>query len=154
MEFGREKHDKSLIAPLLASLKVKNVFENVEMESLNFRLRGKVDYILVTKFNEYIPAEIKWAEAFQTIKRDHALQLATYALLIEENFDAMVKRGVVYYLRSKNIKILEIRNELKKEVREVIGKITEIIANEIEPSVRVIKGKCRNCGFKNYCLHF
>lgn len=154
MEFGKEKHDKSIIAPLLASLRVKKVLENVEMESRRLRVRGKVDYVLVTKFDEYVPAEIKWAEAFRSIKRDHALQIATYALLIEENFNTVVKRGVVYYLRSRNIYVFPIGNDLKKEVRNIIEKISKIIDNEAEPEVKVIKRKCTNCGFKNHCLTF
>lgn len=154
MELGREKHDKSIIAPLLASLKVKSVLENVEMESQSLKVKGKVDYILATKFGEYVPAEIKWAEAFQSIKRDHALQLATYALLIEENFNTVVKRGAVYYLRSKNIHILSITNDLKKEARDIIKKMNEIVDNEVEPNVKVVKRRCMNCGFRNYCLTF
>jgi len=154
MEFGKEKHDKSVIAPLLASLRVKKVFENVEMESRRLRVRGKVDYVLITKFNEYVPAEIKWAEAFKSIKRDHALQIATYALLIEENFNTVVKRGAVYYLRSRNIHVLSISNDLKKEAKSIIERINEIIDNEVEPEVKVVKRRCMNCGFRNYCLTF
>ena len=152
MEFGKEKHNKSIIAPLLASLKVKKVLENVEMESRGLKVRGKVDYVLITRFNEYVPAEIKWAEAFRSIKRDHALQIATYALLIEENFNTVVKRGAVYYLRSKNIQISPISNDLKKEARSIIERISEIINNEVEPEVKVNKRRCMNCGFRNYCL--
>jgi len=154
MEFGKEKHDKSIIAPLVASLKVKKVLENVEMESQRLRMRGKVDYVLITKFEEHVPAEIKWAEAFKSIKRDHALQIATYALLVEENFKTVVKRGAVYYLRSKNIHVLSINDDLKKEVKSIINRISEIIDNEIEPEVKVIKSRCMNCGFRNYCLTF
>ncbi|NHV99471.1 MAG: CRISPR-associated protein Cas4 [Thaumarchaeota archaeon] len=154
MEFGREKHDKSIIAPLIASLKASRVLEDVEMESQRLKMRGKIDYIIVTKFNEYVPAEIKWAEASQSVKRDHALQMATYSLLIEENFNTVVKRGAVYYLRSKNICVLSISEDLKKEAKSIIKKISEIIDNELEPEVKVIKSRCMNCGFKNYCLTF
>lgn len=154
MEFGKEKHDKSIITPLLASLRVKKVLENVEMESRRLRVRGKVDYVLVTRFDEHVPAEIKWAETFKSIKRDHALQIATYALLVEENFNTVVKRGAVYYLRSKNIYVLPINDDLKKEVKSVIKRISEIIDNEVEPKVKVIKSRCMNCGFRNYCLTF
>lgn len=154
MEFGREKHDKSIIAPLIASLKASRVLEDVEMESQRLKMRGKIDYIIVTKFNEYVPAEIKWAEAPQSVKRDHALQMATYSLLIEENFNTVVKRGAVYYLRSKNIRVLSITDDLKKEVMSIIKKMSEIIDNEVEPEVKVIKSKCMNCGFRNYCLTF
>ncbi|MGB9806690.1 MAG: CRISPR-associated protein Cas4 [Thermoproteota archaeon] len=154
MQYGKEKHDKTIISPLIASLKVKKVLEDVEMESSGLRVRGKVDYVLITKFNEYIPAEIKWAETFQSIKRDHALQIATYALLIEENFSTVVKRGAVYYLRSKKAMVASISNELKKEAKDLIKKIHKIIEEETEPDVRVAKEKCKNCGFKNYCLRF
>ncbi|MGQ9461366.1 MAG: CRISPR-associated protein Cas4 [Candidatus Bathyarchaeaceae archaeon] len=151
MEFGREKHDKAIIAPLLASLKVKKVLEDVEMMSHVLRMKGKVDYVLITKFDEHIPVEIKWAESFQSVKRDHMLQITSYALLIEENFNTVVKRGVAYYLRSKNIKVFQISNDLKRETRCIIEKMDEIIDKELEPEVRINKGRCKNCGFRSYC---
>ena len=153
MEYGSEIHREKHILPLIAKIKPSKTLRNYELRSSKLKLSGKPDFILVTKFGEYIPVEIKWAEEeFRgEARRDHKLQIGAYALLIEENFGTTVKRGYVYYLRSNRIVEVKITGSLKKEVRRAIKKIYEIIEGEEEPKVKIGRDKCGNCGWRKYC---
>jgi CRISPR-associated exonuclease Cas4 len=83
---------------------------------------------------------------------DHKYQLVAYALLVEEKFDAVVKRGFVNYIPEKLILQFEITPTMKSYVKRVIGHIKRIIKEETLPPIRVAKNKCRGgCGHKQTC---
>ncbi len=154
MLYGKEFHDESIISPIIVKTKASKVIKNVELISNKLKLRGKIDYLIITKFGELIPVEIKWSELEHgTVKRDHKLQLAAYSLMIEENFNKVVKRAIIYYTRIKKLITIPIDEDMKNEVKRIISEINKIISNEEIP--KVVKSKhCVNCGFKNYCLEF
>jgi len=153
MKLGGEMHDEALITPLLRLLKVEKLLRGVELVSERLRLSGKVDYLAITKFGEYVPIEVKWAEPTPKgrPKKNHRLQLAAYALLIEENFKTVVKRFAIYYARAHRAIISPIDSSLKREAHRAIKNIHEIIVNEEEPKVRVPKSRCENCGYRRFC---
>lgn len=152
MEMGREEHDERAIAPLISRLKASRVLRGVELVSRRLRIAGKPDYLVQTRLNEYIPIEVKWAESERgKMKWDHRLQLAAYALLIEENYGTTVKRGYAYYLREHKVAEAALHEGLKTLVAKKIAEIHEMIETERDPLVRVPISKCLNCGYKAYC---
>ena len=75
-----------------------------------------------------------------------------YALLIEENFDAIVKWGFVNYIPEKLILQFEITPTMKSYVKRAIGHIKRIIKEERLPPIRVANNKCQGgCGHKQTC---
>ena len=151
MLYGSESHDESIVAPVAAKLKASKIIRSLELTSSRLRLRGKLDYLLITKFGELIPVEVKWAEPLGgSIKRDHKLQLASYALMIEENFGKTVKRAVVYYTRARKLLTVPLDENVKNEARRILNAIDNIISNEEQPKTAKSK-HCVNCGFKEYC---
>jgi len=154
MELGSEEHDERFITPLIKSLKAIKVLKNVELESEKLKLRGKVDYVLVTRFGEHIPIEVKWTEPARGggPKRDHKLQLAAYALMIEELTGRPVVRAAIYYARAGKTVVFNISDHDKREVKRIVVKIYNTIKTGEEPRVRVPKSKCINCGFRRYCI--
>lgn len=153
MEYGGELHKESYILPLAAMLKPSSIVKEPDLVSRELRLSGKPDYIFVSKFDEYIPVEVKWAEERPrgVAKRDHKLQMAAYALLVEDRYGTVVKRGYIYYVRSGKIVKVHVDSSLKLEVKKVIKRIYDIIRGEEEPRVKVGKSKCKNCGWRGYC---
>lgn len=153
MEYGSELHKEPFILPIISKVKPVKVYENLRIVSDRFRVVGVPDYILVTRFNEYVPVEVKWAEEAPRggVKKDHKLQIAVYALLIDDMFKTNVKRGYIYYVRSNKFLEVYIPHSLKVEVLKVIGKIYEIIEKEVEPKVKVPQSRCESCGWRVYC---
>lgn len=58
-------------------------------------------------------------------------QLVAYALLIEENFGTVVKRGFVNYIPEKLIVQFEITPTMKSHVKRILGHIKNIIKNTL-----------------------
>ncbi|MBS7612587.1 CRISPR-associated protein Cas4 [Candidatus Bathyarchaeota archaeon] len=151
MLYGSESHDESVIAPVAARLRASKIIRDLELVSDRLKLRGKLDYLIVTKFNELIPVEVKWTEPIgEAVKRDHRLQLASYALMVEENFGRTVKRAVVYYTRAKKLLSTPLDEDIKNEAKRTLKSIFHMISEEELP--KAVKHKrCINCGFKDYC---
>jgi len=116
-------------------------------------LQGNVDCIIRTVKEEYIPVEYKNMSSDKgKVCMDHKYQLAGYALLIEENFKTVVKRGFVNYLPETLILQIEITPTMKSYVKRVLGYIKRIIKDEELPPIRVAKQKCTGgCGHKQTC---
>ncbi len=152
MEMGAEEHDTSFITPLLAKLRVSRVLRGLELESERLGLVGKLDYLLVTRDRELVPVEVKWSESLGgRIKWDHRVQLAAYALLVEDNLGSTVKRGYVYYLKDKRIVETLIDDEIKGIVRRMLSSMHEMVLMERDPGVRAPLSRCLNCGYLSYC---
>jgi len=125
----------------------------VQLFSEKLQLQGVVDCIIKTAKGEYVPVEYKNMNSDNgKAYMDHKYQLVAYALLVEENFDAIVKRGFVNYIPEKLILQFEITPTMKSYVKRVIGHIKKIIKEETLPPIRVAKNKCQGgCGHKQTC---
>ncbi|MEM1546885.1 MAG: CRISPR-associated protein Cas4 [Candidatus Methanomethylicia archaeon] len=152
MELGREIHDEKTLTHLIPKFKAVKILRNVELVSSKLRVMGRIDYILITKFNEYIPADMKWSEPeYGLAQKQHRMQMATYSLLIEESYKTIVKRAVIYYSRAGKTIIVPITDSLKSQVADAIDKIYRMIRSEEEPKVRISLKRCVNCNYMSYC---
>jgi CRISPR-associated exonuclease Cas4 len=116
-------------------------------------LQGNVDLMIKTARGEYVPVEYKNMNSDRgRICMDHRYQLVAYALLIEENYETVVRRGCVDYIPEALILQMEITPTMKSYVKRVLGHIKRIIKDEELPPVRVAKQKCGGgCGHKQIC---
>jgi len=116
-------------------------------------LQGNVDCIIKTAKEEYIPVEYKNMNSDKgKVCMDHKYQLVGYALLVEENYKTIVKRGFVNYIPETLILQVEITPTMKSYVKRVLGHIKRIIKDEELPPIRVAKQKCTGgCGHKQTC---
>ena len=123
------------------------------LSSSSLELRGNVDCIIRTVKDEYIPVDYKnMASDGGRAWMDHKYQLVAYALLIEENFNTVVKRGFINYISEALILELEITPSMKAHVKRVLGHIKRIIREEQLPPIRVAENKCTGgCGHKQTC---
>ncbi|GBC69897.1 hypothetical protein HRbin01_01602 [archaeon HR01] len=152
MEMGSLEHDVRVITPLIARLKAVKVIRDVYFVSERLRVAGRLDYLLVTRFGEYVPVEVKWAESeWVGVKWDHKLQLTAYAVLVEENLGRAVKEGYVYYLRNRRLLRLVFNEGVRRVLEEALDRIHEIVENEVDPGVRVPLSRCFSCGFRMFC---
>ncbi|MEM0483016.1 MAG: CRISPR-associated protein Cas4 [Nitrososphaerota archaeon] len=152
MEAGLEQHDEAVITPIVAKLRALRVLRSVELRSEMLKTSGKPDYLVITRNREYVPVEVKWASSDRgRAKWDQKLQLAAYAILVEENFKTTVKRGYIYYLKDRRVVELVIDEGLKNLTRKIIGNIHRMILEERDPGVITPLTRCVNCGYRVYC---
>ena len=116
-------------------------------------LQGNVDCIIRTAGGEFAPVEYKnMSSDGGRVCMDHKYQLVGYALLVEENYGTVVRRGFVNYLPEALILQFEITPTMKSYVKRVLGHIKRIIKDEELPPIRVAKQKCGGgCGHKQTC---
>lgn len=125
----------------------------VSLNSPRLGLTGQLDCIIKTAKDEYLPVDYKSMSSNKGgMWMDHKYQLVAYALLVEENYDTVVKRGFVNYIPEQIILEVGITPTMKMHVKRVIGHIKRIIKEETLPAIRVAKYKCAGgCGHKQTC---
>jgi CRISPR-associated exonuclease Cas4 len=152
MLYGAESHDEAVVSSIAVKLGAQRIIRGVELTSDRLKLRGRLDYLIVTRFGELVPVEFKWSETEDgSIKRDHKLQLASYALMVEEAYGRPVKRIVVYYERSSKIVVVPLDADVKKQVKRILDSMERITLSEDPPKHKPRPTRCLNCGFKAYC---
>jgi len=123
------------------------------LSSSVLELQGNVDCIIKAAKGEYVPVEYKNMNSDNgRVCMDHRYQLVAYALLIEENFGTVVKRGLVNYIPVTLILQFEITPAMKSHVKRVLSQIKKIVREEELPPMKVAKQKCTGgCGHKQIC---
>jgi len=125
---------------LWENLKPKFLTE-YELISEKFRLKGRIDRLEIG--NEIIPYELKSRE---NIYDSDKIQLAAYALLLEDFFNKKISFGIIE-TKSQKQEII-INEEMKKQVLEIADKIRNMKDAEITSNF----GKCQNCGLREECF--
>jgi len=161
-EEGRERHEEYVRKELRRKDAIyyssdftgakKTLFTGLNSPKLG--LTGQVDCIIRTVKGECIPVDYKNMSSNNgKVWMDHKYQLVAYALLVEEKYGTVVKRGFINYIPEKLILQIEITPTMKTHVKRVIGHIKRIIKEETLPPIRVAKHKCSGgCGYKYVCF--
>jgi len=156
MLYGSEQEVEKHVAFAIKAVKAVKAFKHPYLEDPQLSLGGAPDYVLITRAGEAIPLEIKWSEPGRggAPKRDHLMQLAAYALLIERclrnEIKSSVKRGLIYYLRpqGKLIKV-SITYGMKANIIKALKRMKAIATGKQEPKPRT--SKCRSCNYARHC---
>ena len=121
---------------------------SVNLSSSRLGLRGEVDLMVITE-NEYIPIELKYTTHQPGI--NHKYQLVAYCLLIEEEYQTIVKKGLIHLIPAKETIEIKLNTKLRDKLKEIIADINFIIESEQMPEATNDRGKCRDCEYRNYC---
>lgn len=116
--------------------------------SRRYGLIGKPDYI-VTQHGAMIPIEVKPNRRARVPYDSDVLQLAAYALLVEENFGTQVQAGWLKY--REDVFQVPITQELRARLNGVLAAMQrdlgarDVARNHTEPR------RCNACGFRAAC---
>ncbi|HLC96560.1 MAG TPA: CRISPR-associated protein Cas4 [Candidatus Nanoarchaeia archaeon] len=139
--FGKELWDK--LTPKILS--------ELQITSPSLGLKGIIDQIEVYGEN-MVPFELKTGKTpREGVWPGHKIQIAAYALLLEFHYNNEVKEGFVRYLDSKQLRHISINPFMRMEVRELIKKVTFLLAQKQLPPYCESKGKCQACGLRQTC---
>lgn len=151
MEYGMKKHEK------LQKFANKNKdapqkYFNIYLTDPESGLVGLIDYFEFDGKEAY-PVEIKTGKnPLGKINNSHKLQVAAQSILIEKNFDFLVKKVKIFYSKSQKIVEYPINIENKLQVLEIIDEIIKLIESEKIPDPTNHEGKCIDCECRNYCM--
>lgn len=119
------------------------------MVSEKLSLSGSVDKLINTD-NEVIPCMIKTGKCPEYgVWRSDRVQLAAYALLIEEAFKTTVQRGFVEYIRAAEFRESPIRRKYRARVLQTLKHVKRI-KNGAFPD-KGVNAPCDNCAFMDRC---
>lgn len=150
---GRELHDRKLEENKEYLRSRIGVIERCNDQYLtNSLLRGKIDEVLKLEDGTMAPLDYKFAVYEDQVFETYKTQLFCYAWLIEDNFNAIVKKGFLVYTRSKN-KLVEIpvTDADKHAVKECAHEIIRIIDTNFYPKATKYKQRCIDCTYRNIC---
>jgi len=157
VEYGKKVH--SLVWKGRKILRRKGEIEKVlirrvYMSSDSLELSGIADAIILTiksgEVIEAVPVEIKNTFSYHKLPvRGDIIQLGAYILLASELWPC--KKGILYYRNRRKRFTIEMSEELKKEIMQIIEKIKEIIRNERFPQHHADSKKCQSCEVRKFC---
>lgn len=156
MVFGQEEHKKEIkrvkqrkkVFGINREL-IRKLEYKMYLKSQNLHLHGIIDAVLFLE-DEIIPVEIK-ATDFLEVTRNRKKQIVAYALLLDENFEYRVQRGIMYFSWHGKSEIVNISYEDKKYLIEDIKAIRKLFITERIPR-KVNEKKCEYCEVSKYCI--
>ncbi len=139
--YGKELWDK--LTPKIIS--------EQRVESDILQLKGVVDRIEVYA-SSYVPVELKTGKMpKEGVWPGHRIQVAAYALLIEEKYNTQVNEGFIRYLDSNETRHIVMNPFMKEEIKSVVKEILELLENRNLPSYCSNKNKCTTCSLRTTC---
>jgi CRISPR-associated exonuclease Cas4 len=120
----------------------------VWLHSAALELSGKLDLLIVTADACY-PVDFKDTEG--GVRYNHGIQLAAYAVLIEENFARPVPIAFVYLVPSRQLVTVSVGAKEREEVTRAIAEMRRVIEQENMPGPTPVRARCVACEFRNYC---
>jgi CRISPR-associated exonuclease Cas4 len=151
---GRDMHELKLVQNkeyLRKRIGVKEKFADQYLT--NTFLRGRVDEVLRLNDDTYAPLDYKFAVYDDRVYNTYRTQLICYSILIEDNFNAVVNRGFLVYIRSKNKLVeIEVHDADKEHVKQCAEEIHTIIEKNYYPKATKHKQRCLSCTYNNICI--
>jgi CRISPR-associated exonuclease Cas4 len=164
MQRGRDLHERIEFLERRRKLRAYNLaggerqFE-VPLASRRHGLSGKLDMLVTTPQGRY-PVDFKMAPAYFQDKakenrgevgENHRLQLAAYAVMVEEKFACKVETGFIYLIAHRNAVVVPIDAALRQRLFASLSETRAMIAAERFPAATPARRRCWDCEFKNFC---
>lgn len=160
MEVGTESHRQEEEREIRRSLKNYDI-ENGErlfrytVHSERLGLKGIVDLVIITTQatdtaqREAIVIEYKYSE--QKAGPHFKLQLAAYALLIEEQLCIPVRHSFLYSIPQRSAEKIQLTTTLRRKVGTVTQEVQRMQSSEqMPPPTKAIR-RCPTCEFRRFC---
>lgn len=155
MEAGKEAHEEERIRAARRTLRLYGLVEgerhaDVPLRSERLGLAGKVDEVIVVAGEPPLayPVDYKLTDR---LRPQHRLQLAAYALLLEDCWGAQVLEGFVYLIVRRRAERVKIDAALRQAVLDALVDIRQIVEWERMPPAPADKHRCGVCEFRRIC---
>jgi CRISPR-associated exonuclease Cas4 len=127
---------------------------HLALQSTRLGLTGRVDLAIATPSRDAPGAEaivVEYKLSEQKAGSHFTLQLAAYALLLEEAWGLPVKRGYLYSIPLRRAEPVPITQHLRRKVTQTVVQIRQIVESEIMPSPPDSLRRCVTCEFRRFC---
>lgn len=159
MEVGIEAHRQEEEREVRRSLRTYGIEQaerlfHYPVASQTLALKGKIDLVLVVPSwqaieKELVVVEYKYSE--QKAGPHFKMQLAAYALLLEEALQIPARRSFLYSIPLRKAEAIPITSSLRKKVQEITEQIKQVIVGEQMPEMTRTPRRCPTCEFRRFC---
>jgi CRISPR-associated exonuclease Cas4 len=132
MDIGHEEHEA----------------EQKRAERRTLRQYGIIDEVVYTEDGRLLPVDYKLAPK---VSANHRLQLAAYAMLLEDRAGTAVKEGYIYLIGKRSITSVDITPTLREQIRGLLGAMFETLRWERMPEPTTVPNRCAGCEFRRFC---
>lgn len=156
MEAGIEAGEREVARELRRGLRAygleggKREF-NVSLSSQRLGLRGVVDMVIWlegVKGEDFVPVDYKLSR----VAGEHfKLQLAAYALMLEEMDGGHAKRGFLYFIPLRRVEEVRLDKRLRDKLLRALDAMHRMLWTEGMPLPTSRRGKCVTCEFRRFC---
>lgn len=94
---------------------------------------------------------IEYKKGKPKLTEEDKLQLAAQALCLEEMFSTRVPEGAIFYGETRRREVIEVTEDLRKEVRSMFQEMHQYYDRKYTPKVKYSKS-CNACSLKEICL--
>ncbi|HLL80326.1 MAG TPA: CRISPR-associated protein Cas4 [Ktedonobacteraceae bacterium] len=127
---------------------------HLHLQSTQLGLIGRVDLAIATPSRaadnaEGIVVEYKLTE--QKAGPHFKLQLAAYALLLEEAWGLPVKQAYLYSIAQRSAEPIAITQHLRHKVLQTLAHIRQMVEHESMPEPPDSLRRCVTCEFRRFC---
>jgi CRISPR-associated exonuclease Cas4 len=127
---------------------------HLALQSTRLGLTGRVDLAIATPSRDAPGAEaivVEYKLSEQKAGSHFILQLAAYALLLEEAWGLPVKHGYLYSIPLRKAEPIPITQHLRRKVTQTVTQIRQIVQSEIMPPPPDSLRRCVTCEFRRFC---
>lgn len=157
MSAGIEAQDRVEALEERRSLRAYGVQEgkrhfNVSLSSAGLGISGQIDLVVAVGAGaerRLIPVDYKLSR--REPGRHFKLQLACYALLLEEVWDAPVEKGYIYLIPMRKSIGVEMTTRLRRDTQRQVTEIRDLVKAERMPEPTPRRGHCVDCEYRRFC---
>jgi len=157
MQAGIQAHEEAAAREERRSLRSYGLeagerFFDVALTSERLHLTARIDLVIRThtaQGEEGIVVDYKLSE--REAGTHFKLQLATYAVMVEEAWGIPVRRAFLYHIPQRQAEPIPITTSLRQKVETTIASIHTAIAGEVMPQPPTRLGPCVACEFRRFC---
>ncbi|MCB0096747.1 MAG: CRISPR-associated protein Cas4 [Caldilineaceae bacterium] len=125
---------------------------HVSVRSEKLGCTGQVDMVIETQDNglhRLLPVDFKLSR--RQPGRHFQLQLACYAMMLEDDWGLPVAEGAIYLIPSKRVIKIPITNRLRNRAIRHLLEIHQMVHTQRVPNATRQRSKCVNCEFRRFC---
>lgn len=118
----------------------------IQSETLGFV--GLMDEVVITASGTVFPVDYKLAKS---ARKNYKVQLAAYALLLEEVYKTVVSYGYLFLIDSRKLVKVPITAHLRNSVHSTLQNARTMINEERMPEATTVRNRCTDCEFRRFC---
>lgn len=149
---GRIMHDKVDIANRESRGNVRIEY-GVPIRSLRLGLIGKADVVELHKMDDgtWMPFPVEYKRGKPKMDDCDKVQLCAQAICLEEMLNVEIKKGALYYGRTRRREDVVFDEKLRLETEAAAKKVHALIESRTTPKPEYSK-KCKKCSLYELCM--